>query len=169
MLVDLDEVLVNYALERGFVSPAEIEDCRREQKAEERAGRQYYIGQILIQRRILSCEQFLEIENALEQKIYECAGCKTRYARKELTQGALDCRGCGARIVVQGGGRLSMAEILASRDPRDLTISMVAEETLLKIDPSQRKRGQRSSERSRRQARRRVSRAALEVDSADLE
>ncbi len=166
MLVDFDEVFVRYALEEGYVTAEQVERCRAIQRDEQRSARSYYIGQLLIQRRYLSCEDFLAIENALDQQIYECATCKARYARKELAKGSLDCRGCGERIEVEGNGRLSMAEILTSRDPRDLTISLVKAP---RTRTSTRART-RSSGRSRRPSRRsRLDRGALSVDATDLE
>jgi serine/threonine protein kinase/formylglycine-generating enzyme required for sulfatase activity/DNA-directed RNA polymerase subunit RPC12/RpoP len=197
MLVDLDDLFCKHALERGLASEAEVRECKRIQADEARAGRSYYVGQIFIKQRIIACEDFLAIEHALDQKLYECAKCKTRYARRDLGQGGVQCTGCGQWIMVEGRGRLSTAEILASKDPRDLTISLVAgaapEPSLTRT--SQRKRDRlvmeaeprpserqaaaqaRPSERGRvalppapqTSSRKRLNKKALEVESGDLE
>ncbi|MCO5168324.1 MAG: SUMF1/EgtB/PvdO family nonheme iron enzyme [Planctomycetes bacterium] len=189
MLVDLDEVFCRYALEHGFVTKDELEGCRAIQQEEARAGRRYYLGQVLIRQRVLTCEEFLEIENALDQKLYECATCKTRYARKDVAQGPVRCKGCGQEVGVDGRGRLSMAEILASRDPRDLTISLVSgagaparapapthgADPLATRTSDRRRSHPRTSDRRAEQRpgpsqrRQRLNRKALEVDPSDLE
>ena len=78
MVKDLDQLFITHVLERDLVSREDLERCRKEQKREAKRGRRYYLGQLMIQRRLITCEQFLEIENALEQKIYECSTCKSR-------------------------------------------------------------------------------------------
>jgi serine/threonine-protein kinase len=124
MLVDFDDVFIEHALKNGYVSAEQVAECRRLQKKEAESNRRYYVGQILIRRRYLSCADFLTIENALGHKLYECMGCKARYGISELNDaGTLTCRGCGAEVKVDAAN-LSIVEILASRDPRDLTISL---------------------------------------------
>jgi len=176
MLVDFDGAFCRYALEHGFVSEDEVAECKRLQKKEAKAGRRYYIGQLFIRRRILACEDFLAIENALEQKIYECAKCKARHARADLTKGGLECHGCGERVEVDGRGRLSMAEILASRDPRDLTISLVAPRggngAPTRTSARKPKARERTSSRrpgGKKRGTTRLNRDALQVEQADLE
>ena len=170
MLVDFDDLFCRAALERRLVTPEAVAECRRLQEAEGKKGHRYYIGQLLIRQRHLSCEQFLELENALKQKLYECQGCKARYAREDLAEdGRLSCKGCGAELKVEGGGRLSMAEILASRDPRDLTISLVAAGPAART--SARRATAASSSRQPRENKRttRLSRSALALEARDLE
>ncbi|MBI3725554.1 SUMF1/EgtB/PvdO family nonheme iron enzyme, partial [bacterium] len=124
MLVDFDDVFIDYAIRNGFVTAPQVDECRSLQKKEGEQGKRSYLGQILIKKRFLTCSAFLEIENALGQKLYECTECRARYAGSELREsGSLDCR-CGAQVRAEGAG-LSMVEILASHDPRDLTISLV--------------------------------------------
>ncbi|RMG14360.1 MAG: hypothetical protein D6731_10505 [Planctomycetota bacterium] len=185
MLVDLDEVFVRYAVEHGYVTLAQVEEARRERARCERRGRRYYLGQVLIQQRALTCDQFLEIENALEARIYECSKCKTRATRRELSAEKQRCPGCGQRVTVEGGETLSVVEILASKDPRDLTISLVAAQ---RADPARTRtstRQERASARTRTSARRRarssqrkttrrsrrsrLNRDALQVGQEDLE
>jgi serine/threonine protein kinase/formylglycine-generating enzyme required for sulfatase activity len=123
MLVDFDDVFVEHALKHGYVTAEQVAESKKAQKKELEGGRKYYIGQILIRRRFLSCADFLEIENELGHKLYECATCKARYGIGDLSErGTLACKGCGAMVKIDGG--LSMVEILSSRDPRDLTISL---------------------------------------------
>jgi serine/threonine protein kinase/formylglycine-generating enzyme required for sulfatase activity len=124
MLVDFDDIFIEHALKQGFVTQDQVAECRRVQRDEAETGRRYYLGQIMIRRRYLSCADFLEIENALGQKLYECMTCKARYGRSDLSvAGTVQCKGCGAELRVEAAG-LSVVEILASRDPRDLTISL---------------------------------------------
>ncbi|MEZ0230733.1 MAG: serine/threonine protein kinase, partial [Planctomycetota bacterium] len=123
MLVDFDDVFIEHALKHGYVSAEQIAECKKLQKKELEGGRKYYLGQVLIRKRYLSCGDFLEIENELGHKLYECAKCKARYGVGDLSEkGTLACKGCGAEVRIDGG--LSIVEILASRDPRDLTISL---------------------------------------------
>jgi serine/threonine protein kinase/formylglycine-generating enzyme required for sulfatase activity/DNA-directed RNA polymerase subunit RPC12/RpoP len=179
MLVDFDEVFCRYAVQHGYISAEQVEECRELQAGEAKAGTRYYVGQILIRQRYLSCEDFLAIENELEQKLYECSHCKARYSVADLHDGELECRGCGQAVVVQGRGGLSVAEILASRDPRDLTISLVSHQPV-KTRTSSRRRAVRPDKPSSKQERaadaqksakhrRRVSRSVLEVEQADLQ
>jgi serine/threonine protein kinase/formylglycine-generating enzyme required for sulfatase activity/DNA-directed RNA polymerase subunit RPC12/RpoP len=168
-LVDFDEVFIQHAVQNGYVSVTDVEACRQEQAKKGKAGQRYYLGQLLIQKRLISCEDFLKIENKLEHKIYECAHCKARYARKDVQKAGFRCSGCGKKVKIQGRGLLTMAEILASRDPRDLTISLASPPT----DPartrtSSRRKGERSSGRKRRQTKKKLNREVLEVDSGDL-
>src|SRR2546421_9430033 len=123
MLVDFDDVFVEHALKHGYVSAEQIAECKKLQKKELEGGRKYYLGQVLIRKRYLSCGDFLAIENELGHKLYECSRCKARYGVADLSEkGTLACRGCGDEVKIDGG--LSIVEILASRDPRDLTISL---------------------------------------------
>ena len=166
MLVDFDEVFIKHAVKHGYVTEEQVADCVRLQRAEAKRGRRYYVGQLLIRKRHLSCDDFLEIENELGQKLYECATCKERYARKSLPK---RCKRCDQPIKVESRDTLTMAEILASRDPRDLTISLVAD------DGKQSRRSGRVTARtsSRRkqstQRRKRLNRSALQVEQGDLE
>jgi serine/threonine protein kinase/formylglycine-generating enzyme required for sulfatase activity/DNA-directed RNA polymerase subunit RPC12/RpoP len=172
MLVDFDEVFINYAVKHGIVTAAEISAARRKQKASSKAGQKYYLGQILIQERIMTCEQFLKVENAIGQKIYECAACNTRYSHSDLAGGRVRCEGCGERLEIDGRGALSVAEILASRDPRDLTISLVATNAEPPRTRTSSRRPARSSARNkstRRSRRSRLNRDALKVAQTDLE
>lgn len=175
MVTDLDELFLKHVLEHDLVTPEQINRCKKEQKREAKRGRRYYLGQLMIQHRLITCEQFLDVENALNQKIYECGACKSRYSRNQLKKG-FTCAGCGREVSIEGGGRLSMAEILASRDPRDLTISLAAapEEEGVRTRTSSRKRPERArSDRregreGRKTGKKRITRAALEVGSDDL-
>ena len=62
MLVDFDDVFVEHALKHGYVSADQIADAKKQKKKELDGGRRYYLGQILIKQRALSCGDFLEIE-----------------------------------------------------------------------------------------------------------
>ena len=174
MLVDFDDVFVEHALKHGYVSAEHIADCKKVQKKELDGGRKYYLGQILIRKRYLSCADFLEIENELGHKLYECASCKARYGVADLSEkGTLYCKGCNAEVKIDGGG-FSVVEILASRDPRDLTISLCPTGvesaapapatrvvTATKLVPSP----ARTSEKSKS----RINRAVLELNMDELQ
>ena len=151
MAPTFDEAFCRYALARGYVTEDSVRECRALQKRERKKGRKSYIGQLLIQQRHLSCEEFLEIENHLEQKIYECAHCKKRHARKELGKnGSFRCKGCNKKVAVDGPDGFSMAEIMASRDPRDLSISLVAKQKTSARIPRPRSSTRTRAERSER-------------------
>jgi serine/threonine protein kinase/formylglycine-generating enzyme required for sulfatase activity len=174
MLVDFDEVFCKYAVEQGYVTQEQVAECLRTRKSERKKGRSYYVGQLLIRKRLLTCDDFLEIENALGQKIYECAGCRERYARKNLPK---RCKRCKKPIRVEKRERLTAAEILASRDPRDLTISLVADDETAAKGAGSKKSARHarpsartsSRRRSQTQRRKRVSRSVLQVEQEDLE
>lgn len=121
---EFDALFIKCALGEKFVTPKQLEECLLIQRREADRGRRYTIGQVLIKKRYLSCNNFLEIQNKLECKIYECHVCKTRYRARELRDGAVTCRGCGQEIGVAGAEGFAAAEILASNDPNALAISM---------------------------------------------
>ena len=69
MLVDFDDLFVRHALEHGHVSAEQVAAVQKIQQKQAKKGRRYYLAQLLIQKRVISTEVFLEIEDALEQKL----------------------------------------------------------------------------------------------------
>jgi serine/threonine protein kinase/formylglycine-generating enzyme required for sulfatase activity len=122
--VEFDSLFIKNALHQKLVSPDQMEECLQVQRREADSGRKYSIGQILIKRRYISCTDFLNIQNNLERKVYECNTCKTRYRARELKNGAITCRGCGQMVGIMGPQNFAQAEILATNNPDALTISM---------------------------------------------
>ena len=51
MLLDFDEVFIKHAIEQGFVTADQVDECRQAQKAQSKKGRPSYLGQLLIQKR----------------------------------------------------------------------------------------------------------------------
>lgn len=122
---EFDNLFAKTVLDRGLVSAAQMQECLLLKKQEEKSGRQYNIGQILIKRRYITCADFLTIQNSLERKLYQCSVCKTRYRARELSSEKLTCRGCGQVVAVSGAGRFSQVEILLSNDPSNLIIPLL--------------------------------------------
>ncbi|MDP6958419.1 MAG: serine/threonine-protein kinase, partial [Planctomycetota bacterium] len=63
------------AIRKGFVTEEQLQECLEEQKAGRQSGRPLRLGQILMQRRLISTQQFLEVLKAQEAHSISCPEC----------------------------------------------------------------------------------------------
>ncbi len=130
IVTDFDRLLADHAVKNGICSPEQVNECLRIQEKLADEGKVYYLGQVLIKQRYISCTAFLDLENELNRKLYECENCSERYSLKELGQeGTLTCRGCNEEVGIEAGlDSLTEVEILASKDPDDLAVLLKSRE-----------------------------------------
>lgn len=121
---DLDEELVQAALEGGFVDEA---DLGRVDEIVERSGGKLYRAQVLVRERFLTTDELLTLQNRVGATLYTCRGCGARHKRADLPtergKGAV-CKSCKEPVRLKETAALSRIEILASQDPRDLSIPL---------------------------------------------
>ncbi len=87
------------AIRKGFVTREQLQECLEEQKSGKEAGRHLRLGQILMQRRLLSTQQFLEVLKAQEQMSLACVSCGEVFLQGELDSSGGDnsnCNACGS-------------------------------------------------------------------------
>ncbi|MBI4614150.1 MAG: SUMF1/EgtB/PvdO family nonheme iron enzyme [Planctomycetes bacterium] len=92
------------AIQRGYCTWSQVNECLQEQqemqdKAESGKQRQMLLGQILIRKRHLSVEQFMDILR-LQEKVYMvCGECGKSYNVAHYKEGRdLRCRDCGGPL-----------------------------------------------------------------------
>ncbi len=129
---DLDDRIVAAALERGLVSKADVARIERLVEASAASPPRQYAAQLLVRERLLSCHDLLAIQDELAARIYACPHCGHRHAKDDLPGKAkkrFACAGCG-RPIKQADTvpELSRIEVLASRDPLDLSVPLAASE-----------------------------------------
>mgnify|MGYP003650445309 CR=1 FL=1 len=121
---DLDEELVEAALQGGFVDEADLD---RVDAIVERSGGKLYRAQVLVRERFLTTDELLTLQNRVGATLYTCRACGARHKRADLPTergaGAV-CKSCGEPVRLKESAALSRIEILASQDPRDLSIPL---------------------------------------------
>jgi serine/threonine protein kinase len=125
-MLDLDRAIAERALERKLVKQSDITRCEKilaERRAE---GRRTYLAQVLVQEKLLDPRSLVELQDDLGAAIYECPKCAQRHSAIELGSGkSFTCKGCGLPVRVKTSERqFTQVEVLASRDPRDLCVSL---------------------------------------------
>ena len=131
---DLDEELVEAALQGGFVDEAALQggfvdeaDLDRVDAIVERSGGKLYRAQVLVRERFLTTDELLTLQNRVGATLYTCRACGARHKRADLPtergQGAV-CKSCKEPVRLKETAALSRIEILASQDPRDLSIPL---------------------------------------------
>lgn len=85
------------AVERGYVTPAQLEECLQEQRT---SGENMPLGQILLRRRYLSSEQFVELLGEHNRYLLLCRQCGKKYQILGFKGQALWCLVCGRELVL---------------------------------------------------------------------
>jgi serine/threonine-protein kinase len=130
-MLDLDRAIAERAVANGLVSQGDIARCETLVSERRAAGKKTYLAQVLVQEKLLEPKHLIELQEEMGGAIYECPKCKKRHATVDLAsgKGSFPCKGCGKSIKLRKNDwNLSMVEVLASRDPRDLTISLRLDE-----------------------------------------
>ncbi|RMG09891.1 MAG: serine/threonine protein kinase, partial [Planctomycetota bacterium] len=120
---DLDQDLLQAAVDRGLI---DAEERARVERAVARSRGKTYAAQVLVRERLITCEELLTLQNNIRAKLYECPSCRRRFPRDEVPKKrrrAFACKGCGKKIYLEEAA-LSRLEVLTSRDPLDLTVSL---------------------------------------------
>jgi len=87
------------AVKLGYLKVEQLHDALREQQASGRAGTSLRLGQLLLRRKALSAEQYLEILRRQEREVARCPGCGAFYdlTGARATEPFL-CTGCQAVV-----------------------------------------------------------------------
>jgi hypothetical protein len=87
------------AVRLGYLKPEQLHDALREQQSSGRVGSSLLLGQVLLRKRALSTEQFLEILRRQEKEVASCPSCLTFYdlTGKKQTEAFL-CTSCQAVV-----------------------------------------------------------------------
>jgi hypothetical protein len=67
------------AVRLGYLKPEQLHDALREQQSSGRAGSSLLLGQVLLKRKALSTEQFLEILRRQDKEVVKCPSCSAFY------------------------------------------------------------------------------------------
>ncbi|MBI2901472.1 MAG: protein kinase [Planctomycetes bacterium] len=86
------------AVARGYITAAQLDECIAELQEASARGAKIAIGQILVRRRYLSTERFLEILKLQERSLLRCEKCGTRY--EGATPQDPRCSVCGGPLGV---------------------------------------------------------------------
>jgi hypothetical protein len=87
------------AVRLGYLKQDQLHDALREQQASGRAGTSLLLGQLLLRRKALNAEQYLEILRRQEREVARCPGCGAFYdlTGTRATEPFL-CTGCHAVV-----------------------------------------------------------------------
>src|SRR5581483_2070388 len=136
-MLDMDRAIAERALARKLVSEGELTRCERILAERRAAGAKTYLAQVLVQEHVLDPKSLVELQDELGAAIYECPKCAQRHSALDLGGGrSFPCKGCGLEVRLRAQDRgFSQVEVLASRDPRDLAVSLRrAEESSASLD-----------------------------------
>jgi serine/threonine-protein kinase len=131
-VLDLDRAIAERALARSLVSESDLKRCEKLVAERRKKGQRSYVAQVLVEQELLDPKSLVELHDELGAAIYECPKCARRHSAIEIGKGkSFPCRGCGIEVKLKEEERkLNQIEVLASRDPRDLSVSLhVAEES----------------------------------------
>ena len=67
------------AVKLGYLKPEQLHDALREQQSSGRAGSSLLLGQVLLRRKAISSDQFLEILRRQEKEVVRCPACQAFY------------------------------------------------------------------------------------------
>ncbi|MBI5369380.1 MAG: protein kinase [Planctomycetes bacterium] len=88
-------------LRRGWATEAQVTEALRLQQESELAGKARQVGEILVERGVLSVNQVKELLAEQNKAILKCEGCGTKYNVTGLEPGrTIKCMKCGANLVV---------------------------------------------------------------------
>ncbi|MEZ6189450.1 MAG: protein kinase [Planctomycetota bacterium] len=123
---DLDREFVKRALAAGWITEREERAARRAVAKAHKRGQPLYVAQALVQLGALDCEQLLELGRELGARLYECPRCGHKLPADELPAAdeSFACARCERPLACDHDVTLSLAEVLTSRDPLDLSVTL---------------------------------------------
>src|SRR5262249_52018072 len=136
-MLDLDRAIAERAVARKLVKESDVTRCEKLVEERRAQGQRTYLSQVLVQERSLHPKTLAELKDALGAAISECPRCERRHSAIELGSAkTFACKGCGLEVRLRSKDRqFSQVEVLASRDPRDLCVSLrVAESSTASLD-----------------------------------
>jgi serine/threonine protein kinase len=106
-----DDRMAAALLARGLVEPPDLEMARALQAEEERAGRAWSLGQVLIRTGCIDAPDYIRVLHQLNAPVYRCSQCLSTFRPAEVEvlpdedPGArpLACRVCGVKLEIPGG------------------------------------------------------------------
>ena len=125
-MLDLDRAIAERALAKKLVSEGDLTRCERLLADRRAAGAKTYLAQVLVQEHLIDPKSLIELQDDLGAQIYECPKCSQRHSALDLgAKKTFPCKGCGQEVRLHSvDKKLTQVEVLASRDPRDLCISL---------------------------------------------
>ncbi|MBX3466479.1 MAG: protein kinase [Planctomycetes bacterium] len=122
--LDLD--VAQRALDEGLITAADKQRVDRLVADAQKQGVRLHAAQALVRERLISCADLLRLQDGQEARLYECPHCRHRHARADLPKKQRQrfaCKGCKRPLELERA-ELSRLEVLASRDPLDLSVPL---------------------------------------------
>ncbi|MBI4231045.1 MAG: protein kinase [Planctomycetes bacterium] len=86
-------------LRHGWVTPAQLIECVKEQTRLREAGTHFALGQILVRKRYLSVDRLVEALAEQEKQVLACHACKARFnVTRYDPSNAYRCKRCGGAL-----------------------------------------------------------------------
>ncbi|GEM_PF-2380529 len=105
-LSSINDLFGRLAVQLEFASTEQVDECLTEQRLLESQGQHMRLGQIMLKRRHLNTEQFLEILRLQEKTVLTCLACQARYLAGDLGNpeagGIFRCTTCQSVLSVPG-------------------------------------------------------------------
>ncbi|MBI2900024.1 MAG: protein kinase [Planctomycetes bacterium] len=102
----INDLFGRLAVQLEFATQEQVEEALAEQRVQEARGQRMRLGQIMLKKRFLTTEQFLEILKFQEKTVLTCPSCNARYLVGELGEpesgGVFRCLACSALLNVPG-------------------------------------------------------------------
>lgn len=93
----ISDLFGRLAVELGFATQDQVEECLQEQRLLDSQGQRMRLGQIMLKRRFLTTDQFLEILKLQEKTVLVCPSCQAKYLVGDLGEpqgGVFRCLAC---------------------------------------------------------------------------
>ncbi len=125
---ELEADVLQRAVDEGLITAADKERVERLVADAKKQGVRLYPAQALVRERLISCGDLLRLQDGEAARLFECPHCRHRHARADLPKKRKQrfaCKGCKKPLELERA-ELSRLEVLASRDPLDLSIPLRA-------------------------------------------
>jgi hypothetical protein len=86
------------AVRLGYITPADLYRTLRGQEDARRSGSSLLLGQLLLQRKLITAEQYLELLRSQKKDVASCPACHAFYDLSAHKGGPFQCTSCRAVI-----------------------------------------------------------------------
>ncbi|RME85425.1 MAG: hypothetical protein D6785_04405, partial [Planctomycetota bacterium] len=142
-----DKSFGNFCIRLGFASQEQVLQCIQEQHQLQQKGLYVRLGELMLEKGILTVEQVERILEYQKKRILTCSGCKAQYNVSNYKAGTkVKCKKCGTILVVPSTlGNVKAEDSIYMEKDGDESSDSISESVKSPIPPSQISMGPRLS------------------------